>query len=553
MTDVAATLEDPSLRRVLSLPRREPLDANAIALISSALRLRSDPRCPDGPGTADDPCPRCGGTGWIMLKQAQAEALREVYDLRGLFGPMGVGTGKTLVTLLAPALLGAQRPVMMVPAQLREKTRRDYARYRLDWHVRLPELLGYEEMGRPDRERRLYDLQPDLLLLDEADNLRNRDSAVTRRVMRYVIDRAPVVVALSGTLLTDALMDAWHFALWSLGERAPLPLQQAEAERWATAVDVELGKRTRTAEGGLGAIPGGYHGWFRGSRGVVATSGSDCDASISIAPWSPPLPAALREAIDEVARTKLRPDGEPLDDWGLPDCLCQLAQGFYYVWDPMPPQWWIRPRRAWLGYARAVLDEHLPGLDSEGQLAQALDLGRAPAAVAPREGLELLTGWRAVKDRFVPNPVPIWLDDDPLLDVAAHVQRRRCIVWVRHVAAGERLAQYGLPYFGAGTDPEHEAERRKPFVASLQAHGVGQNLQAWDSMLFLTPPANADAWEQAIGREHRQGQRADHISVEYLATIPYHADVMKRVRAEARRITKANGFGHKLVLADWTE
>ena len=192
----------------------------------------------------------------------------------------------------------------------------------------------------------------------------------------------------------------------------------------------------------------------------------------------------------------------------------------------------------------------LPGLYSPSMVATALDTGHAPPEIAPVEGAELLGAWRAVRDRFEPNPIPIWIDDSPLREVVERARRHRMMVWVSHRSAGERLAQLGLPYYGAATDPE-SAPVRQSMALSLHAHHAGKNLQAWDRMLYLVPPPSARRWEQSIGRQHRQGQDAPRVVVEYASVIPYHEAAIDRARAQARKISTANGNRTKLDLADW--
>lgn len=542
----------PELDRVLALDRRPESTDELVRLLSAALRL--DPNsdvCPVCRGT-DETCRTCGGTGRIELRPRQAEALREAFELRGLFAPMRVGSGKTLVTLLLPTLLGSQRPVLMIPASLRdEKTPRDFAALRKAWRVRLPVLVSYQEMGRPDREHRLAELAPDLLILDEVgDKARNWESAVTRRIHRYIEATHVPVACLSGTMITDALLDYHHMAVWALRDRAPVPVVRAEAERWSKALDRDVGAVRRVAPGALASIPGGFHGWLRGSRGVVPTPGSDCDASIEISTWSPTLSEQLQAIIARTEESGVRPDGEILDEWELPDCLCQLSLGFFYVWDPLPPDWWLYPRRGWRAYARAVLDEHLPGFDSESQIVRALDQDVGPMPPAAGGGWQLLEAWRGVRDKFTPNPVPRWIDPGPLEQAAERTRADRSIAWVRYRAAGGRLEDLGVPYYGGGTDPE-SARPGSPVALSIAAHSTGRNLQAWASSLVLTPIANASGWEQLIGRTHRAGQRADVVRVSIIAAIEYQGAVLGRVMTEARAISRASGFSQKLVDATW--
>ena len=184
--------------RVLALPRRPPATDELIDLLSAALRLRTHDEATGRPN---------------RLRGPQAEMLRELYDVGGVFAPARVGSGKTLPTFLAPTLLNAQRPVLVIPASMFRgkslKTQRDFAEYRQNWRVRLPKLVSYEELGQKAHEHDLLKLAPDLIMLDEAHKARNLNAACTRRIRRCIemINPRPRVMVLSGTLMTDALMD----------------------------------------------------------------------------------------------------------------------------------------------------------------------------------------------------------------------------------------------------------------------------------------------------------------------------------------------------------
>jgi hypothetical protein len=568
---VACSPGDTALARVLSLPRRDAVSPELIVALSNLLRLRESPECPalhthpkeHGPAVpgGPPPCKRCGGTGEIWLREPQVASLRELGVYRGVFGPMRVGAGKSLPTLAAATIIGAERPVLLIPASLFDKTRRDFARYALDWRVRLPHLVSYEEMGRADRETKLATLAPDLLLFDEAHHL-FRDSGRVRKIARYVAAMRKAehdqglpfgsllcCVALSGTLMTSSLVDYHHLAIRCLGDRAPLPVHADEAERWSLALDRELGPLRRISAGALTTIPGGYHEWFRGSRGVVPTPGSDCDASIAISLWRPEMPPDLQRVIDEVERSGMRPDDVILGPLETPACLAELALGFWSRWDPLPPEWWMLPRSDWYAYVRDVIAMRIEGLDTPLQLVNALDRND-PIAPYLGEGQRFWSAWREVKDRFVPNPVPVWIDDSPLRQAAARVYRTDTLLWVRPIAAGQRLAEFDVRYYGAGNNPERHAGGG-PIVCSIDAHAEGKNLQHYSRSLVLSIPARARKHEQLIGRTHRQGQRATSVAVEYLASLQYHRDTLDRVLTEARADERASGFPQKLTLADW--
>lgn len=542
LPEIACTANDPALRRVLGLPTRPAASAALIESLSAAMRTR--------PGTA-------------TLRPAQVEVLREAWEYRGCFAPMQVGAGKSLPTFALPVVLHAKRPVLAIPASLFAKTRRDFARYSADWRVRLPELISYEEMGRDDRASKLQTLRPDLMILDEAHHLR-RDSSRTRKFARYIAEcRAAeaefgadlVVVALSGTLMTASLRDYQHIAVWCLGDRAPLPTRDSDAERWAAALDRDLGPLRRIDPGALAEIPGGFHEWFRSRRGVVPTRGRDCDASITVSPWRPEVPAEVRALLERVESSSQRPDEVDLSVLELPECLSDLALGFWRRWDPVAPRDWLGPRSAWYAYEREVIAARIDGIDSPLQLRNAL-ARHDPSVPDAAMGRQLLAEWTAIEPTFVPNPVPVWVDDSVLRQAVEYVSRRGAdpaVVWVDSIPAGERLHALGLPYYGAGSNPELATPGRS-IACSLKAHREGKNLQAlFARSLSLSLPATGDAWEQKIGRFHRAGQDADTVRVEYIDAIEYHRNVMSRVLAQARADAESSGFDYKLTLADWIE
>lgn len=500
---------------------------------STAERIVTLPRRP--PLTLLEHCQLDAWAG-VRLGQGQAEALRELQAARGLFGQLGVGEGKTGILMLAPELLQAARSVAVIPGSLRDECEAEFEKYRAaGWRVRMPTLVSYTDLSQRWNDELLNELNPDLLMLDEAWRARRLDAGCTRKLDRWIMhpDNAECVVAvLAGTLITADLLDFHHLAVWALKDRAPVPLLRSEAERWAEEVTPE------------------FFAHFRNSRGVVTTPGSSCGASIEIHRWRPTLPESVRRAIEDVQQTGCRPDGEPLSDAQQVDCIQQLAgAGFYYVWDPLPPEDWLTARRAWHAYERAIRDEHLPGLDTTKQVEDGLDgIGADPPY--SDTGRDLLYAWRAIEPSFKINRKPIWIDDSVLRQAVAYAREGDpCLIWTGHPAAGHRLRELGLPYYGQGSNPPRHG--RESIALSIKAHGTGRNLQAFRRGLVLTVLGNPDGWEQLIGRWHRKGQRADLVEVAIIEAIDYHRTTMSRVRYEARKDGRAADLEQKLVRATW--
>lgn len=159
----------PELARVVALPRRR---GDGTPYVEPLTALLATPE---------------GLAAGVRLRPSQALALHDIGVYGGAFCPLGVGEGKTLITLLAPYVLDAKRPLLLLPANLIEKTERDWRRLAVHW--RIPNnirLFSYEMLGRVQSAAELDVYQPDLIVADEVHKLKNRRAAVTRRVSRWM-------------------------------------------------------------------------------------------------------------------------------------------------------------------------------------------------------------------------------------------------------------------------------------------------------------------------------------------------------------------------------
>src|SRR5262249_2414425 len=133
--------------------------------------------------------------------------------------------------------------------------------------------------------------------------------------------------------------------------------------------------------------------------------------------------------------------------------------------------------------------------------------------------------WWRVHDRPSPPVEPVWLNDFLVRQAYGWSQEEMgSIIWFEHRAFGEHLKAYQIPVFSGGEDASREILRVTPethpaIACSIKAHGTGLNLQAYSRNLLVTPPSNAQTWEQTLGRTHRPGQAADRVTVDvYLHT-----------------------------------
>lgn len=191
---------------------------------------------------------RPGGT--MKLRPVQAACLTELHDFGGLFGIVRVGGGKTIVSLLAPRVLGSQRPLLLVPAKLKAKTLRERERLQKDWVLPEIRVESYELLSRVRGSTLLEEYAPDLLICDEAHRLKRPSAAVTRRVKRYLADHPSTVVAmLSGTITRKSLLDYWHLLRWALRDDGmPLPSHWPEVVAWSSCLDSSTAQRSAAGD-----------------------------------------------------------------------------------------------------------------------------------------------------------------------------------------------------------------------------------------------------------------------------------------------------------------
>jgi hypothetical protein len=157
----------------------------------------------------------------------QAEALQTYEQSKCLFAPIGVGWGKTLISLgIAQRAItqGNYRKVMLfvpsnVASQLTE-TDIAMARSHIGFNIPIINLSAQSKAGRmmaaKSNRRGLYintysllsatdaddildAIKPDCVILDEAHNVRGK-SARTRRLSAYIEKNSPSVNAMSGTM-----------------------------------------------------------------------------------------------------------------------------------------------------------------------------------------------------------------------------------------------------------------------------------------------------------------------------------------------------------------
>lgn len=545
------------LARILALPRRRIDDTNAHAELAEQLTaLLKTPE------------------GTMRLRPLQALALHDIGVCGGAFCPLETGGGKTLVSLMAAYILDSKQTILLLPAGLIEKTKRDWDRLAKHWLIpNNIRLFSYEMLGRKEWAIELERYEPDLIIADEVQRLKNRDAAVTRRVERWMEAHPDTrFVALSGTIMDKSLLEFGHILRWCLKTGAPIPLADDELEEWASALDEVVANDLRRCEPGallklaqpgdapVGALPvvaarRGFRRRLVETPGVVSTVGKGEHVGASL--YVRHIRYSM-EPITEQHFEKLRGEMVTPDDWKLMTGAevwmhaRELALGFHQIWDPRPPEDWRAARRAWNGFVCDVLARSR-SLDSPDQVASSVLAGDMP------EGVNVLEAWRKQRDEsgFVPNPVPVWHDDTALHIAAKWMAKAGGIVWTEHVPFALRLAELtGASYFGpkglAADGTFIEDAPAESIIASIDANREGLNLQTkWWRNLITSPPERPGIWQQTIARTHRSpGQKADEVEVDIFLGCMEHANAWRRAYAGAEAVRDMTGAESKILIAD---
>jgi hypothetical protein len=241
----------PELQRVLEMPGYKWQDDSELAEVASFIRgwLGRRPW---------NHCPKtcvCKGTGEMSLRPLQAAALMAIHDFGGMLGPIRVGGGKTLISYLAGPVCGAERVLLVIPAKLKPKTKREFAQLARHWkEPKRLHTISYELLSRDRGLEELNAYRPDLVIADEGHKFKSRSAACTKRMRRYLQETNPEAgyVDMSGTITKRSIMEFYHRQNWAIPDGLqPLPRKHNEARDWADAIDEKVSPTGRLMPGAL--------------------------------------------------------------------------------------------------------------------------------------------------------------------------------------------------------------------------------------------------------------------------------------------------------------
>lgn len=579
----------------------------------------------------------------FRLFEPQANAIRDFELYGGFLAPIGVGWGKTLITLACAGIAATRydisRVLLVVPSSVYSQLvdqmipaargkipfplqviglggrSQDQRKFLARSKRRGIYLLPYSYLSTKDASEILTEIAADCVLLDEAHNLKSRRAARTRRMLDWIAERKPKIVAsLSGTLTSKSLMDYHHLARVCLGERSPMPLSNQMAGEWSMVIDSgapptsilhgnPIEPLVRWAcrnfptlaqeEVDVSGFRKAYQIRFLTTPGVVATG--DQEIGVSLVLQNRPVPAyekahdyeRLKKLIQDVDTLWVTPNGDEIDyAIHLFKWLFELHSGFYneLTW-PTPAT--IASRRGisesaaedllkrakehhllHQAYSKELrgylLNDSAPGLDTPMLVASEFE--RHPET--KRLPAPLRAKWLAMKAADFPgrperDSRAIRICDYKIMEALRRVRAWEGggLVWVHHIEMG----QWAYEMFKAdGLDVLHcpagdeankaicdPANKNKVVVASMSAHGTGKNLQHFQRQLFLQWPRSAVTAEQTIGRTHRNGQEADELVAETMQTTKFDELLFAACLNDAVYIQQTTGTRHKIVYCNY--
>lgn len=510
-----------------------------------------------------------GGTRELWADQAVA--LSEIGWYGGTVGGLRVSGGKTTVSFLAATMLpDCPRPLLVCPAKSIKtgKVRDAYEEERKHWRVRKDYTwIAYEHLQRASYADYLFNTRPGLLVLDEAHHAGRYNSSRTKRITDYLeaFPNVPVIVLTGSLIASNVTNDSLTLCYWARRQYTPLPVPAATKTRryWKLALGVP-----QRAE------PGALRRWCRSGepslRGVgrryYETPGIVCSAGKNVIGTSLSATTRLvrnlsdkqRTAFDHIRKARLPNGQQILDADGANTWLVAqtLALGFYYVYDPEPPDDWLDAYRDWCAYCREHIADNDCKCYTEAQVKEHV------AQVDP--SFDVYATWERLRGTYKLQRRAVWLSNERLAAASEWmVHHKHGLVWTQFRAFGEALAAVSKrPYYGSGAYAKAQRRyitRHKPGsgagIASIKVCSEDLNLQTiFNANLFVSPPATGAHIEQAIARTHRFGCAWPEVTAEFWIACAENRDNLAIARVRERAAAEMTGdSSRKLLIADWTQ
>jgi len=236
------------IERILALPYSLNLDEAETDAISR-LRLLAEPY----------------EAGFCLFSE-QASAITAYDQVAGGFFPIGVGWGKTGISIMVAEAAwrkGLRKIMLMLePNIVGQLTQTDIPFWRRHTPVSVPfvnlggltptarrkryetgraacYIVPYSLLSLKDTLAMIEAIDPDLVIADECHNLRDPKTARTKCWKHMMDDRVREFVAMSGTITSKSIEDFRHLIAYALRDNCPLPLSVGMATAWSRTIDAD--------------------------------------------------------------------------------------------------------------------------------------------------------------------------------------------------------------------------------------------------------------------------------------------------------------------------
>lgn len=610
--------ESADLDRILALPRRKQVLQGSVTaealieLVQDKLSLgsRSSCKCREH----DPIIPDC----ITRLLWIQAWMLHEISTAAGLIGAVPVGGGKELVGILAPMMMpNCRNALLLMPASLIDQVS-------VNWklaaeHFRVPKLIvhapggdvpfnkapgcaanaptlhvmAYTKLSSVKSSDWIASLQPDTVIANECDALKDLTSARTMRVMRYFAEHGDHTrfCGWTGSLTDNSVSEYAHLSLLALRERSPMPMSREAVEEWGRCLDavpcpappgelirlcapgesVRQGFRRRLAETEGFVMVGGEQ--------IIEGSGEGGRVHLQICERkAPELPDIVRQALDFVRRDQ-RPDTLARGEWDnspwprsdfnkeIEDplekvrLLKEVASGMFYRWvfpEGEPESLikdWFGKRKRYVSESREIQLLGEVHLDSPKLVEKACMRGWGDLPEDPRLPSLRLDGWpdwRDIRDKVKPKSAAVRLHPYIVDDAAAWAREQVGIIWYMMQEFADWVAErHRLPVFGGGMGEMIMKETgARSILASIKAHGRGRDRLQYSFHEQIVPqvPSSSRVWEQLLGRLHRRNQRQDVVRTHLYLNTPELRQSYEQAMRRAQYVEETTGAQQKLTV-----
>jgi hypothetical protein len=576
------------MAKLKALPPAAERHAALGECIPESVRITRLPVVDYGGAEWTEPLRRSGSTR--RLRPLQSQMLEAVKQVGGGLFSVGCGHGKSLSALLSGKVIGAKLVIVFAPASTISTLQYTLLEWRLHFDMDpLPQIMSIESLSQPKSTNFLeialrgYDEDDVLIVVDECHTCKDTDSSRTKRILRFAAAHPQVHwVFLSGTITAKSIKDFAHLSALALRIWSPLPLDAHEVEAWAACIDVGgtpsssdwisvkplwdwayPGAPMESYVGGArqDMIRDAFQKRLSSAPGVVCSTEGAVRATLIIHGLNVAVPEKIRDMLEGVEKSGEDPQGDPIpDDSAMWRVERQLSQGYYYIWDwpkdsqgkPIIDEPWQMSKRDWGRHVRYEGKyRSRAGYDSPFLIAAQIKREADRGANFPIH--RAWRAWETQKDKDPPPTIPVWVDMfliDHALSWAAK-QREPVILWYDSKAVEDALRSRGLPVFGAGDEPPRKAVT---CGMSIQAHGIGKNLQHWRNQLIISLPSGGKTCEQLLARTHRprpDGEEVDSVEASIYQHTAAFRDALRKARAAARYIQYVTRNQQKLLYANY--